>query len=224
MGETLQPDIALSLRAIHSAITRGLKVALGRTGSGVAEGFSDTATLVGFAGYVQTLAKVLDAHHLTEDELAFPYFRDLMPEMPFDQLMTDHQRMVPLIEQLESQARSLAGEADPHQLLSDIGEATAAVDTVWLPHIAIEESHWTTERLAGLVTPEENARLNRLFAEHNQKNAQPDALVVPFLLFNLPAEQRRVFADAMPEMVTKELVPITWKEQWQPMAPFLLEQ
>jgi hypothetical protein len=36
----------------------------------------------------------LDAHHLTEDELAFPYLRDKFPEAPYDLLMAQHRDIV----------------------------------------------------------------------------------------------------------------------------------
>jgi hypothetical protein len=48
-------------------------------------------------------------------------------------------------------------------------------------------------------------------------------LVVPFLLYNLPPEERAVFSQGMPPIVIQELVPVAWKEKWSPMKPFLLD-
>jgi hypothetical protein len=47
--------------------------------------------------------------------------------------------------------------------------------------------------------------------------------VVPFLLYNLPPEERAIFSQGMPPVVTQELVPVVWKEKWSPMKPFLLD-
>jgi hypothetical protein len=44
----------------------------------------------------------------------------------------------------------------------------------------------------------------------------------PFLLYNLPTEERAIIAQAMPPIVTRQLVPVVWKEKWEPMSPFLL--
>jgi hypothetical protein len=46
---------------------------------------------------------------------------------------------------------------------------------------------------------------------------------VPFILYNLSAEDRAIMAQQMPPAVSQELVPIVWKEQWAPMVPFLLD-
>ncbi len=54
------------------------------------------------------------------------------------------------------------------------------------------------------------------------KHSGPDYLVVPFLLYNLSPEDRATMSAEMPPVVTQQLVPVVWKEKWQPMSPFLL--
>jgi hypothetical protein len=49
------------------------------------------------------------------------------------------------------------------------------------------------------------------------------SLGVPFVLYNLPAQERAIQARTMPSAVVEELVPVVWKEQWAPMQPFLLD-
>ena len=51
----------------------------------------------------------------------------------------------------------------------------------------------------------------------------PAYLVVPFVLYNLSPEDRRIASKGFPEMVTKQLVPIDWKDKWISMQPFLLK-
>lgn len=226
MMEPPLPNLAVSLRATHAVITRGLGVAKERADGFGAAGLPDDRVAQGFADYVTVLATVLNAHHLTEDELAFPHFRDLIPGMPFERLSAEHRQMLPLLERLKSSAdrmRESAGREAAAGPLGDIHGAAFDLITIWGPHIEVEESYWTPETARRLMSPEENARLIGLFAEHTMTNSKPDFLVVPFMIFNLPPEQRNVFTAGMPEVVTEQLVPVAWKEQWSPMTPFLLE-
>ena len=74
-----------------------------------------------------------------------------------------------------------------------------------------------------MISVDEHIRLAQLFAKLSQEHAQPDYLVVPFILYNLAPEDRAIMAGSMPPVVTQELVPKAWKEKWAPMQPFLLE-
>ena len=53
--------------------------------------------------------------------------------------------------------------------------------------------------------------------------ALPLLCLCGFLLYNLPAPERKVFSAGMPDELLQTLVPVVWKEQWQAMAPFLLD-
>ena len=48
-------------------------------------------------------------------------------------------------------------------------------------------------------------------------------LTLPFILYNLPVQQKSAMAEGMPAEVVEQLVPIVWREKWEPMKPFLLE-
>lgn len=138
MSRSSSPSVVAELVRIHLVITRGLKVASENSQSFAQRGYPDASTREGFVSYVRSLASSLHAHHLTEDDLAFPYFREKMPDAPFDLLSAHHRQMV------------------------------------------------------------------------------------PFLLYNLPPEKRAAFAQMLPPVVTQQLVPVVWKEKWEPMKPFLL--
>ena len=58
--------------------------------------------------------------------------------------------------------------------------------------------------------------------EHSQRHATPDYLVVPFMLYTLPPQERPIFARNLPPIVTEQLVPVGWRDKWEPMKPFLL--
>lgn len=208
-----QPNMVESVRAIHAVITQGIKVVLDKAAFDGPGGPDYAASGDGFSKYVLGLGQVLNGHHLTEDELAFPYFRDKLPDMPFDKLSADHRRMVPIIQRLEGGKTAQA-----------IEQAAEELDAIWGPHRETEEGYWTRDRLDRVLEPAEETKLDRMFAEHSQRNSTPDYLVVPFLLFNLPEDQRWVFADEFPAVVMQELLPKAWKPQWGAMAPFLLDQ
>ena len=74
-----------------------------------------------------------------------------------------------------------------------------------------------------MLTPEENAQLGAQLTAHGQQHAQPSELVLPFVLYNLPLDDRQAMMADMPPVVTGHLIPIAWKAAWEPMQPFLLE-
>jgi hemerythrin-like domain-containing protein len=222
MTQPNQPNIAADLIRIHSVVNRGLSVSLEHGQTFAREGFPDDATREGFVRYVQSLVSVLNAHHLGEDELAFPYLRDLLPDAPFDLLSEQHQQMVPILDETAAANEAVAAGGES-QSVTDVVRALTQVDELWHPHIQIEEEQFTVERGAELISVDEHIRLAQLFAKLSQEHAQPDYLVVPFVLYNLAPEDRAIMAAPMPPVVTQELVPKAWKEKWAPMQPFLLE-
>jgi hypothetical protein len=222
MKQPNQPNIAADLIRIHSVVTRGLSVSLERGQTFARDGFPDDATREGFVSYVQSLVSVLHAHHLGEDELAFPYLRDLLPDAPFDLLSEQHQQMVPILDEIAAANEAVAAGGDS-QSVNDLNRALTQVDELWHPHIQIEEEQFSVEKGAELIGVDEHIRLAQLFAKLSQEHAQPDFLVVPFILFNLSPEDRAIMAAPMPPVVTQELVPRAWKDKWAPMQPFLLD-
>jgi hypothetical protein len=66
-------------------------------------------------------------------------------------------------------------------------------------------------------------RIQKEYGEFFQEHTGPAYLVFPFALYNLSPEDRAILAQGFPEMVTKQLVPIDWKDKWTSMQPFLLK-
>jgi len=83
MIEANKPNLAQDLQRIHMIITRGLDVSIEQASQFAREGFRDRDLREGYRKYVTALLSFVSAHHLTEDEVAFPYFEDRLPEMPF---------------------------------------------------------------------------------------------------------------------------------------------
>ncbi len=213
--------IAESFQNIHDIITRGLKVSIENVKIFSQQGFIDRNKTDGYFNYVQSLTAVLKAHHLTEDEVAFPYFREKIPHAPFTALTQTHHVIVHILSEIES---SLKGreEDQPTAMLHTLEDSLLRMNDLWHPHIRVETSEFIT-KADDLVSVEERLRLVGLFTEYGQKYALPPFLTVPFMLFNLPLDQREVFSRNMPAELTQNLVPIVWKEQWVSMKPFLLD-
>ncbi len=222
MSEKNAPNLAAELLRIHSIITRGLRVTIEHSHSFADRAYPNIAMHEGFTSYVRSFVSVLDAHHNTEDHLAFPYFKDKFPDAPYDLLMTQHKSMVLMLDELKTIIEEMAAPTQKSELFNNLFLSLKRIDELWHPHIQIEEDQFTVVKLGAAIAPDEQIRLIKLFMEHNQQHAKPDFLVVPFLLYNLPPEQRSAFAEAMPPVVTEHLVPVLWKEKWEPMKPFLL--
>jgi hemerythrin-like domain-containing protein len=222
LPESKASPVVRDLIRIHSIITRGLNVAIENSQSLVQRGYPDTSTRDGFVSYVRTFASVLDAHHLLEDELAFPYLRDKLPDVPYDLLMAQHREIVVILNEIKATVEEMKASAHLAESLNKLNHGLRTIGDIWHPHIRVEEDHFTAEKINALINMEEQERMSRKFSEHSQQHATPDYLVVPFLLYNLLPEERAAFAQAFPPIVTQQLVPIVWREKWTPMAPFLL--
>jgi hemerythrin-like domain-containing protein len=223
MSETNQPNVAADLKRIHAVITRGLAVTIEKSQLFAEQGIPDSGTGQGFSAYVRSLESILQAHHHAEDEIAFPYFRELLPEAPYGALMQEHGAMEPLLNRLPALVEEIDSAADPRDSLSGLQSILEELSALWNVHISREEGAFDIETVGTLLEPDEHLRVSRMLAEHSMQNAGPDFWVVPFILYNLPADEREIMARGMPPVVTQELVPIAWKDKWGPMKPFLLD-
>jgi hypothetical protein len=185
-------------------------------------GFPDPGMRKGYADYTQSLATVLDAHHLGEDEIAFPSLREKITAAPYERLTRNHQEIVVLLDSARK-AIPLVAEKGLQADLAELVDILRKISNIWRPHIQTEEFYFSEEALAAAFSPDEQERMSAAMAKHNQEHAAPPSLALPFVLFNLEADDRAAMAASMPVMVVEELIPKGWKEQWAPMKPFLLE-
>ncbi len=222
MSEQHESNLAASFLNIHSIITRGLKVSIESVQGVLQHGFQNERYREGLFNYIRALSSVLNSHHLTEDELVFPYFRDKMPEVPFDILIRWHQEMVEILDEIKLGVEKCEKNEQLETSLRELENALTKMNESWQPHIQMETDDFINMADA-LIPVEEQLRLVRLFAEHGQKLASPPYLTVPFMIYNLPVEQRKVLLMWMPADVIQNLVPIVWKAKWESMQPYLLE-
>jgi hemerythrin-like domain-containing protein len=221
MSNAKSPNVIEGMLSIHAVITRGLHVAAQTCGAMAEQGPADGASREGFISYLRCLISLLNVHHQTEDALAFPYFRERL-DAPYDLLTEQHRLLHPLLEEAQAAVEEAAAGPDAAGPWMKLSLLLHGIGELWRPHIAIEEEHFTVDRFASLLPPEEHLRLTALFMQHTQQHTGPDYLMVPFLLFNLPPGQRSFFAGEMPAVITQQLVPVVWKEKWAPMQPYLM--
>jgi hemerythrin-like domain-containing protein len=221
MADANAPNVALDLLRIHSIITRALSITSEKSKQFAQEDFPDASMKKGFICYARSFVSVIHGHHLTENELAFPYFREKLPDAPYDLLIAQHQELVSVLDEIKAAIEKAS--AEPHAAaMNELNQGLIRLANIWHPHIAIEQDHFTVARLGTLLNREEHIRLGKLFAKHGQEHMGPGYLVVPFLLYNLTPEERVIFARNMPFLLTRLLVPVIWKAQWASMRPFLL--
>ena len=214
MADEHESNVAVSFFNIHNIITRGLRVSLESVRRVSQRGIQGEESREGFFNFIRAHTSVMNAHHLTEDEIVFPYFRDKLPEAPFDSLTYYHHVMELVLDEINLAVDKSNHKDQLENELKDIENALAGLNDDWPYHIQPETDEFIN--LADALIPvEEQLRLVSLFAQHDLKNAVPHYLTVPFMLYNLPLEDRMVFSQFMPAEFIQNLVPGVWKEKWE---------
>jgi hemerythrin-like domain-containing protein len=223
MTEARGSDAPITLILIHRAISRGLEVGIRYAETFAREGYPDAATGAGFALYLRMLAGALHVHHSAEDEIAFPFLRTRFPDLPLDVLTAEHEQMAAILEEMAPILDRLHGQAGEGSALLTAHGALTRLAKIWPEHIGVEETSVSVKRLEVVASAEEIADWLAEINQHRPEGAPPDPVLLPFVLHNLSAEDRAIMAQQMPPVITQELVPVAWKEQWAPMVPFLLD-
>jgi hypothetical protein len=211
-----------ALALIHRGISRGIHMSGLYSHIFTGTGMPSGRLRPGFADYIRSLTSVLHAHRLVEDQMAFPLFRELLPDAPYEQLAGEHLKIIPIVDEIRLKIERVVDDPESPQSLERIDNLLTALGDIWRPHVAVEEVHFSSAKIDAVMSADEQARLLAQIGEANQKHSGPDYLVVPFTLFNLPQEDRAYMSDLMPAAATRHLIPTAWKEKWQPMSPFLL--
>jgi len=149
---------------------------------------------IGSPLFMESLFYTINGHHNTEDELIFPFFVDKVPEVPFAELKEEHRKLSELIEK-----KDLLG-----------------IKELFSKHIRTEEKYFTQEKLDSLLDKKEQIEFRMRVGQIAGKNSQPPFLVIPFVLYNLDKDERKVFAKFLPPEVL-DLVTTAWQEKWKPM-------
>jgi hemerythrin-like domain-containing protein len=211
----MSPVVGGLLR-IHKIISRGLSISIRKCDEYLVKQGIPSGEAAGFSMYVSTLKWVTHSHHLSEDDIAFPYFKDYI-EAPYSHLKDDHDTIARILDSLDQGLLELSSGG-----VSKLREVLYEFDKIWGPHIKIEEENFTSEKLHAVIGMKEQVNLVEKLGEHSVKNSGPGPLALPFLFYNIEGRDREDFMKPIPWIVKKVLVPIVWRSQWKAMSPFFL--
>lgn len=213
---TVTSPVVGGLLRIHKIISRGLTTSIRKCDEYLVKQGIPSGEAAGFSMYVSTLKWVTHSHHLSEDEIAFPYFKDYI-KAPYNHLKDDHIAMARILDSLDQCLLDVSSSG-----VGKLREILDEFDKLWDPHIKIEEENFTSEKLQDTIGMQEQVNLVKKLGEHSIKNSGPGPLALPFLFYNLEGRDREDFMKPIPWIVKKVLVPIIWRSQWKPMIPFFL--
>ena len=222
MFDTNSPDIGKDLIYIHTVITRGLYVAQGYSHSSTQAVHLNEAKRKGFISYVKSLISVMSGHLQFEDKIVYPYLKYRMPEVPFDMLKTQHQDMMNNLDSIVKIVDEAASNRSFGKSLGILNMEFRKTQEIWHSHIQIEAKYLTAEKIGAVIGYGEQKMLSRIFNQYIHEHAGPDNLVVPFLIYNLPPEERAIFSKKIPPALAKQVTSDAWKEKWMPMSTFML--
>jgi hypothetical protein len=222
MASTHNPNLAKDLICIHKVITRGLEVGLSEGRNYTLRRSIHPKLVAGYSSYIHSLATVLDSHHTSEDLIAFPEFRKLIPSAPYVRLANDHQKIEELLSSIPPALQLLNGDT-PLAGMESIVNTLEKASEVWFPHIQLEEQNFSEEAISHVMELEQQGQISAAASKHSQEHSEPAHWVIPFILFNLQHEDRLSFSANFPPIVVNELVPKAWKDMWAPMKPYLLD-
>jgi len=223
MSNENQPNVGEDFIRHHKVMTRGLAVSLQNVNDFLEKGALETSNREGFLKYVQSFSSVLNGHHLVENEKVFPYFMNKVPEVPYERLISEHKIFEGGLQEINTGLDHLKSKNDESKSLKLLKSGLEKIDSIWHPHIQIENTELYQQVGSLNINLEEMIRIQKEYGEFFQEHTGPAYLVVPFALYNLSPEDRAILAQGFPEMVTKQLVPIDWKDKWTSMQPFLLK-
>lgn len=221
MNEGEIGTLAGDLVRIHRAINRGFSVATDASYNFARMGFSDEDVKQGFLSYLRAHVAVLAAHHRTEDEVFFPRLRQCLTGVPYQELLTEHSDMEPFFDQIRLALADLRVGHHVKESLEVLAYALNKNRELWRPHIYKEEQYFCAGALNAVLTTDQQAQLQQAMAAHSLQNARPEALVLPFILYNLAAADRVAFSANLPPHLLAR-VQGEWKGVWRTMQPFLL--
>lgn len=222
MDQQNKPGLARGLLRIHKAITRGLTIGIERGQLFKQEGYPDRDIQKGYSQYLFSLGSVLSAHHLSEDDVAFPAFSLKIPDAPYGRLAADHKIVEKAVSAILSALPDLA-DRESTELLDPVLDKLGMIQSIWKTHIEIEETYFSESGLDAAMTIDEQGNLTAAMSKYAQDHTGSPFLSIPFVLYNLEPDERAAMSATLPPVMIQEMIPIQWKDLWAPMKPFLLE-
>jgi hemerythrin-like domain-containing protein len=207
--------------AVHKMISRGVDISISHVDGFIKDGFPNEMICDGYLNYIQALTVLFDSHHKTEDDIAFPYFREALPKTHFEWLLEDHGLITGFIEELHPILDALHKREQVDISLVLCKDVLLKISDRWYGHIGLEEEEFI-DLIDSLSTNEERFHLFTQFGDYNVKLLEPHYLSIPFMLYNLePQDQQQIFT-AYPKAWFADLETPQWRSKWESMIPFLL--
>lgn len=223
MSNEDQPDIGEEYIRLHKVMTRGLRVSLENTNEYVQAEALENVNREGFLKYVQGFSSVLHGHHLVEDEKIFPYFKDKLPEVPYERLTTEHEIFNAGLREIKTGIDNLTSRTDELESLKLLKSGLDKVNELWSDHIQIENTQLYGKTRSLHIDSEEMIKIQMEDKKFFQDHSGPPYLVMPFVLYNLSPEDRAILTGGFHDNETEHLLNVEWKDKWISMQPFLLK-
>ena len=215
-------EVVGDLRRIHSVMTRALKVSIEHSHSFSLKESVEPSETEGFILYARCLASMIHSHHISEDDLAFPYFKDKLADFPHDTLSAQHREMTIYLEEINNSIERIENSGASKEELENLKNTFKLIQKIWMPHIRIEETHISEDNVGTVLDMKERIRIGGLISKNSQKHQKAGIIMLPFILYNMEPGDREVMLQAFPWFLRRIVVPLIIKKRWFPMKPYLL--
>ena len=216
-------ELSKSLVRIHLLITRGIETAQSEIDEIREKGYTKPKTKEGFLKFLRSLTTVFHAHHLTEDEVVFPFFEQRKLDAPFDEWRMEHIKISSAVKSVSQLISDIENKNVPEEeLLTKGHDLLNQLKDLWYPHFQSEEYYFQPSTIDLVTTREEIINIGKDIGKHSKELSQPGTVIIPFMLYNLELEDRKIFSKEFPWIINFIMVPGFWKSQWRSMEPYLL--
>lgn len=222
MSAHVKFDVASDLIVIHKVITRALDVAVDENVSAFEKRAARRAEYDGYIQYTKCLLRQLHEHHSNEDRVVFPMLHCFLPDAPYALLMSQHVEMMRVVEQVERAIKALKSKKQDAGLQAQLLGNLQNLRARWIEHIAEEEAHFGPDGISPAVSMTDRVSIGKAASRYAQRHSNPISLMLPFMLYNLPEQDRATMAQTMPGFLPRFFVPVLWRKRWELMRPYLL--
>lgn len=207
---------------IHKIILRSIKTSFENVQNFIDSGIPNEQTCQGLFTYITLTSLMLDTHHCTEDDIAFPYFENSLPDTHFEWLHEDHDLITGFLDELAPILETLKKTGTTLEKLQDLKDVLLKIEDRWDQHYGLEEEEFIN-LIDSLDSYENRVKLIEQFFEYNKNLIKPYYLSLPFMLYNLEKEDRERWSKGYSPELLNQVETVAWKDKWIAMMPFLLQ-
>ena len=157
-------------------ITHALEGARAQLQDAAEGGLADPGEREALVEYLGCFATLLHDHHLSEEDFAFPYFRERLPDAPFGLLEAQHVEMKGLLDEIEAACAVLAQNGEGQAAAQALHDTLGRLAALWHPHIRLEEAQFTPEALGAGWGAQDAARFGAAVGAYMQRLIDPEEM------------------------------------------------